>query len=224
MKQEKPIVMRWVLAGMGGLLVVLLLAYTLQDFVRTVIVLPGSYLIWLLRTIFNSLPQILFWGVLIVFAFVLFYKSLTKKSDPPISEENKELMAARRSRFSFWRLQLYHRSDISNNRLIEFIDRLVLEVLSFVYSVPAWQVEKRIENREIEVPNSLESYLIINRQVPAVFPVTWYRVFLRVIRPWLQRIRRSPTESPPQSSDQELEEIIHYLEEQLEIHHESNHI
>jgi hypothetical protein len=73
----------------AGMIIAVILAFFMQDVIRRLVVTPLAYLWWLLKLGWASLPQLVLWIllltilVLIVFANLLKWISIKKKSDKP---------------------------------------------------------------------------------------------------------------------------------------------
>lgn len=59
-----------------------LLAYLLQDVVDLLIIVPLAYFLWALKLWYLSLPQTMWWGVLIVLVLIIFGASLLPEIKP----------------------------------------------------------------------------------------------------------------------------------------------
>jgi hypothetical protein len=60
-----------------------LLAFLIQDFVRQTLLYPLAYLYWSLRLIFEAVPGIVWWSIVLGLLFLLALGSLSKKGEPP---------------------------------------------------------------------------------------------------------------------------------------------
>jgi hypothetical protein len=215
-------IIKWVLAGLICIPLLLTFAWFMQGFVRQVIVIPGSYLLHIIKLLFEATPQILFWFALLIFVFVLILKSFSHRSVKREQNEEQSLRSPRRSRVGFWLIQLNQRNGRAQHRFGEFIERLTLDVLNFTYRMPHWQIERRLENGEIEVPAELKTFLHARRYSMTPFPVR----LLQNSWQWLaRRIKRPPQAGTvtDKSSDPELEIAIDFLEHQLEIQNDPDH-
>jgi len=236
----------WALAGILAIPIVVGLAWVLQDFARRLVVIPASYVVWLFGLFIESTPQFFFWIALLVLSSVLIAKSFSGRpkelDDQPVIRQQ----APRRSRMGFWMVQLYHRSEFSRGRLADFVDRLAVDVLSYAYHIPGWLVEKMLVEGEIDAPQELLEVVRARKDAlpgrsrqPA--PVRFLREtftrikrFIRkpISRPISLQTGSSPKRSPKRSDsalyqgnlDHDLEEIIKYLEDQLEIQHDNESI
>jgi len=65
-----------ILAVGGLLLIAFLLAFALQDVVKSVFVTPLAYFWWALGVFYGLLPQVLLWGGMVILVFALLTRSL----------------------------------------------------------------------------------------------------------------------------------------------------
>jgi hypothetical protein len=70
---------RWLLAGIFTLIVIL--AILLRDVVEEVVIIPAAYLWWLFKIYYAALPQVVFWVALAAVAFYSSISNLIPKED-----------------------------------------------------------------------------------------------------------------------------------------------
>lgn len=212
-----------------GLLPLFLLSLLLRDFARQAIAEPMARLFWLAGILYRSTPQVICWGMLLFTAFMLAVKSLRlPRSSVRQPAESAEPEFSRRERVSFWILQIYlSRWGYSRLRFADQFSRLILDVLAFREQLPSIEVEKQLENRQIELPSSAWIFLQARR---APFQAGAARLWRRLDMA-LHRLAqfasggdgtenaRSPRAFPV---DPDLEDAVKYLEEQMEIGDEFN--
>lgn len=61
----------------GALLMVLVLAFLLQDVIRETVILPLAYLWWVLGLYYHAFPQLIFWICLVVLVSLILFGSLS---------------------------------------------------------------------------------------------------------------------------------------------------
>jgi energy-coupling factor transporter transmembrane protein EcfT len=67
---------------LGGLIIVVILAFYLQDVVRQAVVTPISYLWWLLKLAYPAIPQLLLWILLLAVLFLAVVTNLVNWFTP----------------------------------------------------------------------------------------------------------------------------------------------
>ncbi|MGC9393716.1 MAG: hypothetical protein ACP5J4_02540 [Anaerolineae bacterium] len=197
-------------APLVGLPLAVLLTLGLRDFVRDVLALPLSYMLWFAGIIFETVPQIWFWTGLIVIALVLAMRSLDRERQPPPSEPGKSSRPAR-GRINVWaeRIDMLLKGRYSRHRFGYFIGKLILDVLSHEERLSFRDLERRLEQDETDVPPVVREYLF-SRLKPAYAEA----------RPnFLTRLKRFFGLEKPLSArlNAELETIVKFLEDQLEV-------
>lgn len=197
-------------APLVGLPLAVLLTLGLRDFVRDVLSLPLSYMLWFAGIIFETVPQIWFWTGLIVIALVLAMRSLDRERQPPPSEPGKSSRPAR-GRINVWaeRVDMLLIGRYSRHRFGYFIGKLILDVLSHEERLSFRDLERRLEQDETDVPPVVREYLF-SRLKPAYAEA----------RPnFLTRLKRFFGLEKPLSArlNAELETIVKFLEDQLEV-------
>lgn len=224
MRFPRKTVITWFLVGLALVPLVILMAWSIQDFSRTIIVLPSSQILWMMRQVIDSTPQIFFWLALMILVGVLIGKSFSKPEVEIKEETPKDALVPRRSRVNFWLLQLYHQDEYYQTRLVEFVDRLAVDVLTYVHRLPPWQIEQQLVNGEIEIPSSMNTFLKLNQQSPYSrrnSSMVWLKlIWIRV----KSLFRKTPPDTTVSPRDYEMGVILDYLEKQLEIHHDSTHL
>lgn len=193
-----------------GVPLAILLMLGLRNFVRDTLALPLSYMIWLVGIIVQTIPQIWLWTGLIVIALILALRSLDRERRPPPAASGKPLHPAR-GRIDVWaeRINMLLRGNYSRQRFGYFIGKLILDVLSHEERINLKDIERRLEQDDTEVPPVVREYLF-SRLRPGYTDT----------RPsFLTRLKRFlGLEKPPAARlNTELETIVKYLEDQLEV-------
>jgi hypothetical protein len=193
-----------------GLPLAVLLTLGLRDFVRDALALPLSYILWFAGIIFETIPQIWFWTGLIVIALVIATRSLDRERQPPPATPGKSSRPAR-GRIDVWaeRVTMLLKGKYSRHRFGYFIGKLILDVLSHEERLSFRDVERRLEQGEVDVPPAVRDYLFA-RLKPAYAEA----------RPnFLTRLKRFFRLEKPSTAhlNAELETIVRFLEDQLEV-------
>ncbi len=154
---------------------------------------------------------------------MLIGKSFRGRYIPPAEVSTPESRTPKNSRLSFWLIQLFYRDETSQGRFSDFLDRLMMDVLTYAYNLPVRSVEQRLKTGEIEVPPGVIDFFQ-KRQAQErkrkKLERAWrqFNLFIRDLFP------RKAASNPDATKDVELERILTYLEDQLEIHHDHSHL
>jgi hypothetical protein len=197
-------------APLAGLPLIVLLMLSLRDFVRDVLALPLSYTLWFIGLIGKSIPQIWFWTGLLAVVLIIAMRSLSRERRPPPTTPPQSTRAPL-GRITVWteRISMLLKGKYSRQRFGYFIGKLILDVLSHEERLSLRDVERRLEQGELDLPPAVRDYLF-SRLKPGI---TGTRPSFRV---WLKRLLG--LEKPLTAQlDAELESIIKFLEDQLEV-------
>lgn len=175
-------------------------AFLLEDFVRDTIVIPVLYTFWYLRLLFESIPQVVLWFLLI--GLVLFFgaRSLTSRRSLP---SVPQATAHQRGRVEEWArmLVLAERRGYSRWRLAHRLGRLAIEVLAHQYKLGPRQARQMLDSDAASLPPEVRAYL---RSGTGIYhPEVWMR------RPF-----RFNTSSP---LDLDPEQVLRHLEERVHV-------
>src|SRR5919199_2868524 len=181
---------RFLLIGLL-LLPVVLMAVVIQGFVRDVIVVPLFYVFWLLRLLFESISQVLLWGVFIIVVVVVAGRSMVKRV-PRLQVQAAE--DRRRGRVEEWLrlIQQTNQGAFGKWRLANALEQLAVDVLSCEERLEPREIRRRLENGTLEVPPEIQAYLRARMPVASA---------QRHARP---RVQAS-------ASDRELEQVVQFL-------------
>lgn len=199
-----------VLVALGVLWVV----SSARDLIRSAIVIPVLYLAWLADLLIKSTPQWVFWAVLVLAALPILLKSLGTGGRGDVRQRTVTSGNPRRERVAFWAIQLHlaQRGPYSSARFVEALKRLTLEVLAYQEQVSTLQVQQRLDAGELDVPPEVVSYLERgSRWMPG--PASWWAKLAARLAGLI-----SPA---PFVLDKEVENVIRFLEDRLEMNHAS---
>jgi len=203
------------------LLLVAIISFGLRDFAREFIVIPIAYAIWWIGLLVKSTPQVLFWALILFFALFITLRSLRSgpQTGSPVLEE--VYGGARRERVSFWMILLYHGSKkYYLGRFMGFLSRLILDVLAFEGRATQSVVEKSLEKGELDVPEEVRAFVMAGR-LPETPRHTGF--FRRIIQRFIGPPKQGAEEShliQITSSEENLEKVLIFLEDQLEVKHD----
>lgn len=180
---------RRILLGSAGLLVAALLAFFLQDVIRRALVTPLAYLWWLLNLFYATLPQLLLWILLL--AALLLVTSLSLLSwysgGRKYTQPPKPVQGPVES-LAGW---------ISNTNEGNYFKWMIAQRLGKL----KLEMDLRLGSRSRVPPENLQRYLQAGIEESFVdYPL-----------PPLPFIRRQPT-----PFDQDVEEVVDFLESELE--------
>jgi hypothetical protein len=208
-----------------SLFLVVILTLALREFVREKIVLPLAYFWSLLLLLFSSTPQVVFWGIFILISIFIIIKTLLAGKDKVVVpiEPKEDSLAPGRDHIYHWTIQVQlavHGNLYFRDRVMRSLERLVMGVIAYQERLTFKEVEYALAHRSLEVPPDIAR--LFDYQ-PEIVSSPGDGKFVQLMKVWYSRIKSEfgrlilKKESP--NEYQKLEEIIDYLETQLEIKH-----
>ncbi len=194
------------------------LTWLFWDFVRDGIVVPIYYLIWLVRLILNSIPQVIFLILLVFVCFMIALNTLLKLQSRQYKQAASRYRFIEGGRYLFWnRLLTNLRSNpFSRDEFALEARKLILEILSYQEGVDIHGIEQMVAENKISVPASVMQ-LVLSRKLQ--FPPEKGNSLRRKIARLLRRSFPEDTLGE-QMIDEQAKEIIHFIEDRLEISHD----
>ncbi len=206
--------------GLVFILLVLLfsiLALVYWDFVRDTIIIPIYYIIWVIGLILKSIPQGVYYAVLVFLSLIIGFKTLESVQ---VERHTKHLERSRTesgTKYLHWK-SLCTRMDISSftrDRFAWEARQLILSILAYEQGKDIVEVETLVRTGKVAVPEPIRN-LIEERKIPATRPpgnritraVSWLR----------QLLFKVDVQDDPQT-DPSVAEIIGFIEHRLEINH-----
>jgi len=197
------------------LVLILTVMILLREQVDEYVVIPLYYFFWLLGLVIRSVPQSVYWMILIGLGMLLALRALIRKSsrsspvDPTVPRE-------RSSRYQYWsRTFFLMRASVFSLEYSSYeLRRLLLNILANQENLTFNEVEARIGDGSIPVPSAVHD-LVIGRQVGSSLPPPNFiqratYLFKERFLPHLLAVESSPL-------DAELNTILDYIENLLEV-------
>lgn len=213
------------------LVVGIALLFWARDIVRELVVLPLSYLFWVIGLFIKSTPQLFFWIALLVISFVIAYRGLAGKKkayfDPTFRMKINEVPDHRlvTGRVVYWRskvnLMQAGQGVYFQNAFHVAVARLLIDQLAHRYRLTSGQVEQHLKDGLIDVPDEVRTYALASLERRddlhnSFFALLW-RSFLDQVRTWLNRWTQTPITYP---MDPQCARVLQYMEEELEVSHD----
>ena len=193
------------------LLVATPLMLALRGFAREVIVVPLLHLLLIGQIFFNAIPQLLFWVVFIAFALLIAMESLIRRRQ--IAQELPEIEMARRGRVENLarRIERAKEGEYFRWSFSRYLRELALVVLADRHRTTPEQIRQSLRTGRLNAPPEVHTLLQVGPAPPSSLPLGLFRT-LRY------RLRPSVKTSPP---DPNLKNIVAFLEDQLDVRHDS---
>jgi hypothetical protein len=200
---------RLLLAG-GILLLTLLLLIIFREAVREIVVEPLWDTIVAVQIFLGYIPQGLFWSLFLLAALYLAARSLAGRELPTRTRETE---AQHPGQVGMWtrRIHLLAKGDYSRWYFLQYIEKLVVNVLADQKRLTRREIRQRLKAKELDVPPEVQDC------IQAEMASSSSRRFSEAILRFWQRIK--PRSQKP-SLDSDLENIVQFLEHQLEVTHD----
>jgi hypothetical protein len=163
--------------------------------------------------------------MLCVLAACMVIYSLFSGGKETLSLEKRPPERSARERVAFWAMQLSlaNSGDYSRLRFADFFSKLIVDILSYSGRISPDQYQEEMRKGSLDLPGPV-LYFLKTRQTPlyALGPSSFKE---RLTLSWLRFISlfsRKPKEMKGAAFDQEIEDVVCYLENELEVdsHHD----
>ena len=216
---EDRVIPFWLIA-LGTILVLGLLTVIFWDFVSQNVILPiYSFFILAVYGI-NSVQQSIYLFLLILIATagsVVFLGSAFSQDKPPQYGSFAQYAIDIDNPYAYWKMHTGNltRNVFSNEEFARVSRKLLLEMLAYQEHRDPIETEMMILRQELELPPEVQ-YVIEHRKLRAsAQEANWFQRQWRRILRWINRDNHTPTTE----ALQEVEAIITFLEQRLEIYH-----
>lgn len=216
---------RLLVVGAVLLAVLSLVLFSLRDVVREVIVIPLSYLFWLIGILIESTAQLFFWLAVLFFGLLTAWRSIRPKKQSKEEEYYRPLTvddaaaAVGRGRVGYWatrvntlRLGTYYQSSFN-----EGVSRLLVDLLAYRHHLTNRQVEHALENGGLNVPPYIADFVCNNTNQRILARPDFFGWFFNRFREWLMRRVRNTLLDSENVLDPAVRRVITYMEEELEV-------
>lgn len=212
------------------LVMVTAILFSLRDVVREVIVIPITYLVWVIGILIESTAQLFFWLAVLFIALLVAWRSIRPPKKPrdetiyrPLTSD-ETLSASGRGRVAFWltRVNTLRLGNYYHANFNEAVSRMLVDMLAYRHHLTPRQVEQAISRGSISVPPDIVEFVRKNAgQRMFVQPslLTW---IMNALREWfLTRINREAAKTDD-VLDPAVRRVIAYMEEELEVTNEQS--
>ncbi len=208
---------RHILTVTGVAVLTLVLTVALRDTVREFVVVPMSALAWTAGLLINSVPQIIWLGVLVLVGAIIAIRSLSlgtgaKSQDTPFVE----VPSVAPTRLAFWmgRLSNAKRSPYTAERALNELRTLVIDCLAHEYRLPQDTVLDLVRAGNLEVTAGVRAILLEDRTVQPE-RTNWLRGIIDTFSALFARINRRNTHhdvAMPREFQNKVNTLLVYVE------------
>jgi hypothetical protein len=217
MKFEK---VRVSLIFIAVLYIISLICVVFWDVIREQIIVPLYYLVWISGLILKSISQNVFLVLLIIGCLIIAANTINQLRVKGSKKPAEKPSTVGTSRYRFWSKLLSHAltSEFFRWEFALEARKLIFSIFAYQEGLSPEEAALKIDHRELPVPAPVK-LLVEKREIPIETPVrNW-------IDQWIYQILQQFSIQQPQidqRGSQQIEEIIHFIEDRLEITHDGN--
>ena len=190
----------------------------LREPIRKAIVIPISYAIWYVNQIFESVPQPVFWWLMILAALYLigrmFFKAMPVRDLNPGPATRPH--STSRYQFWLWYVRTFPYSQFSQELLARSLNRLIVDILAYQENLDIDDVYIHISQGGLDLPPNIREFLRNRQFEMPTYKARWLDRLVNFIRTGrlFHRDNQGATLGPAKT---ELEDIIRFIESRLEV-------
>ncbi|MBN1810417.1 MAG: hypothetical protein JXA14_01120 [Anaerolineae bacterium] len=197
----------WLWLSTLVLLLTVLLTFLLQDIARDWVAIPLVRTLRLGNLFLGAVPQIVFWVLLLVIGLLVAARSLMEYKRRPRSVERVPVVYPGRVRTLLRWVQREPESAYFRQRLAHRLTRLATELQAYRQKRAPGRFDRRLDG--LDAPPEIRAYLQAGMTLSPLGNLGPISRFTRWLRP-----RRTAS-----SLGCDLERVVQFLEDQLEVHH-----
>lgn len=231
-ERRKPNFLRLAIFAAALILLSSVMIFWGHEVIREVIVLPLSYIFWVLGILVRVTPQIFFWIVMLLIALQIIWRALaapkkaTRRAEPYLDEAPSPMSGGRAA---YWArkvsLMQAARGGYYANTFHSALSRLVLDTLSYRYRQPLRVIENQLKANTLNVPTEVRDYLLSHGErqegnYRGFFSELWQNLVNFALDTWTRITDGQKAKSIP--VDPQIAFILKYLEEELEVSHDDS--
>lgn len=205
---------------MAVLYLLSILCVVFWDAIRDQIIIPIYYLVWVIGLLLKSISQKVFLVMLIMGCIIISLNTLIKIWSQELKKARENIAYSGNSRYRFW-ARLLNYSMTSEFFRWDFVleaRRLIFSIFAFQEGLDPSEVEQGMANNSITAP-IIVKLLVKNRELPIDAPdKNWLEIWRLKIKSWFNI-------QEPQTNykvSRQIEEIIRFIEDRLEITQNGN--
>jgi hypothetical protein len=166
--------------ALPGLILLLIgvLALALSGGVRELVVIPLLYLLWLMRVLFESLPQAVVWVGFLALMAIVAWRSLARPSPAP---QLRQPASTNRAPVAAW-AALFERAtqdDYARQRLAQRLGQLAFESLDEQAQPSARSLWQYLNDEAADIPPDVRAYFQAGVRLQRPLPHFWERWWSR---------------------------------------------
>ena len=194
-----------------------MLAFTYRDVLRSMLLVPIAYLIFVFRLIAGGIGQHTLWVSFVVLSTIIAIISLVMRPETQTKESAIKLEYPTRLQTWLNTVKRKEHSQYFKWNLAQDLSNLLTEAIAYNQGITRDQVNQQLQSGNIDLPPDILDYLRISQT-----PFSYTGLVSNTNNNWLVHILKYIFKRPSQKLDKspldlEHERIIHFLEEFLNI-------
>ena len=197
--------------------ILFVLAFTYRDVLRSMLLVPLAYLIFVFRLIAGGIGQQTLWISFVVFSAILAIFNLAMRREVTLRDKPVELKYPTRLQVWIDTVTRKEHSQYFKWNLAQDLSNLFIEAIAYHQGISQEQVQQQIQVGNIDLPPEILKYLQISQKPYTASGLAnqsnqnWlFRKWRDAISPKFTNLNNSPLDIDP-------EKIIPYLEEYLSV-------
>jgi len=167
-------------------------AFFLRKFVSDYVITPIVFAVRIERLLFNAIPEVVFWSLLLFVGLILAVNSLPIKSqlstNPPQTGEKWE---SRARQISKW-IRTSEKSEYSKWMLARQLSSLAVDLLMYQERLSFQDVRNFLRRNKSAIPDEVHDYILAGMEVPS------FRHYSELVRNYHQNFLNSPLDINPE--------------------------
>jgi len=197
--------------------ILIILAFTYQDVLRSMVLVPLAYLIFVLRLIAGGIGQQTLWISFVVLSTIIAVISLAMRGEVQHEEPDPKLKYPTRLQTWLNALGRKERSQYFKWNLARDLSNLVIEAIAFHQGTSIQQIHQKIMADHLELPSDIREFLVISQKPFAHTGLANYNNGNRFLRFWESKFISPKPGKDKSPLDLDYTKIIYYLEEYLDL-------
>jgi hypothetical protein len=138
-----------------------LLAYFTQDYIRQIVLIPSEYVLWAFKIIFETIPQVVLWAILLIILLAIILKSISFNFFNTPKHQHPDFYRLP-GRVETWSNRIIEGSSSTHAKwtLAHHLAELATEIISEKEHLSPKMVRESIMNGKLDVPPEIQAFFV----------------------------------------------------------------
>ena len=194
-----------------------IVALIFWDSIRASFVTPLSSFILMVVDFIDMFDQVYLWGFLLFALIMITITKLGKTKQPDHPGHTVRMKLTSAGRLRFWETQVYllTRGRIASRYSIHELRRLLVSVMGYKQHLDPAEADRRLKASELVLPSQYDAFAELDQDTDNEQD-DLLTIFVKTVASMLQGKRQQVI----QAREKILDDLIQYMEKQLEIEHD----